>query len=174
MLKLPRMWKCIYCKKIHTQQSSVQSVWKFQSSKQTATLLFWCCYDCIFFPRFVRFTLFGFAFSSSLNMLCYLQIVTFLGFIIVKISGGLTIVLNQYLSGKELVYLTDISFLICLYDCQKRSPCLSVNYHTKMHLCVENLARSNSEQGHFLQQSGCLYVDKDGTWDKVRWLNLLY
>ena len=101
-------------------------------------------------------------------MLCCLQISAFLGFVIIKLSYGLTIVLNQYLSENELVYLTDVSFLICLYDCQKRSQCLSVNYHTKMHLCIENLARSNSEHGHFVQQSGCLYVDKDGTWDKVR------
>ena len=101
-------------------------------------------------------------------MPCF-HILTFWTIIIIKLSDGYTIVLNKYLSGCELAILTNLSFLKCLYDCQGRSRCLSVNYHTKMHLCVENLAHSDYENCHFLEKSAYAYVNKDGTWNMVRY-----
>ena len=88
--------------------------------------------------------------------------------ILIKLIDGYTVVLNQYLSGCELVFLTDLSFLACLHDCQARSKCASVNYHTRLHVCVENVASSDATKNcHFERKLSFGFVGKDETWDKV-------
>ena len=95
-------------------------------------------------------------------------------FSIVQMTSGIALFFNVYLRNNELLFLAELSFMSCLNDCQQRSRCLSVNYHTKMHYCVENSNNSLSSGEGFEQQTGYVFVDKDGTWQEVSFLNVYF
>ena len=104
--------------------------------------------------------------------MCLYHLLIFWSILVNTKLCGYKVVLNHYLAGCELATLTNLSFLTCLYDCQTKSACMSVSYHTRLHTCVENLANSDGDNCFVAKKIGFAYVYKDVSWNKVRYLNV--